>query len=420
MNRCKVGVALGACLALFGSPTVKAAEPLPVPEGPVEQAAGVVQGVNTFAADLYRQLAAGQKGNLLCSPASVDTALAMTYAGAAGRTATQMATVLHYDLQPALLHPAFARLIESLNSGGGKLPGQSAYQLVVANALWGQDGYPFKPAFSALVQQMYGAGLNSVDFAGHPEDARQTINFWVAGKTADKIKDLIGPGVIDPRATRLILTNAVYFKSNWMHRFPASATKDGPFTTAGGTPVTAPMMHLTGHETFGYLENEDLQVLELPYESDALSMLIFLPRKPDGLPALEQTITAANLGAWTGHLDQALVNITLPRFMFASQFDVGQTLAAMGMADAFSSRADFSGMTSAENPSISAVIHKAFVAVDEDGTEAAAATGVGMAALAMRMGQPKDFVADHPFVFLIRHRETGCILFIGKVENPVP
>jgi serpin B len=418
MNASGLSLGLIACLVLAYALVARAEAPLPQPGDAGGEVGIVVQGANAFAVDLYRQLAANQKGNLFCSPASVDTALAMTYAGAAGLTATQMAATLHYDLEPAKLHRAFAGLIAALNTPAADFSGKPAYQLTLVNALWGQEGYPFAPAFTALVQKSYGAALNPVDFAGHAEQARQTINAWVARKTADKIQDLIGPGALDPQTTRLVLTNAVYFKSNWLTRFPKEATADGPFTTAAGATVSVPMMRLAESKFFGYAENDGLQIVELPYESDALSMLILLPRKSDGLAALEQKLTAANLAAWTGRLEQALVHVTLPRFKFAGQFELSQTLGALGMKDAFADRADFSGMTGAEKLHISAVIHKAFVAVDEDGTEAAAATAIAMAAMALPVGEPKNFVADHPFLFLIRHRATGCVLFLGRVENP--
>jgi serpin B len=416
MKRKWICLLLVACLVLgWGASVWAAVAPLDKDGGDMNT---LVTGVNALAVDLYGQLAGGTAGNLFFSPASIDTALAMTYAGAAGQTAQQMATTLHYDLPMERLHAGFAGLIQTLNQPEKNYRGKPAYELTVANALWGQQGYPFKESFTQLVSKTYGAGLSSVDFAQHTEEARQTINAWVARKTAEKIMDLIGPGSLDPRTTVLVLTNAVYFKSNWVTPFAKQATKDGPFTVAPGKIATAAMMHLTGEKFFGYLENEDLQAVDLPYESGALTMVVLLPRKVDGLAGLEKKLTGANLAAWLGGMQGMRVDVALPRFKFASQFDLGKTLEGLGMTDAFSGDADFSGITSAGKLAISEVVHKAYVAVDEDGTEAAAATAVAIGGLAKLAGEPKSFVADHPFVFLIRHRATGCVLFLGRVADP--
>jgi serpin B len=378
-----------------------------------------------FFADLYAKVADGQAGNLFFSPTSIDTALAMTYAGAKGQTATQMATALHYPGTTEEVNAAFAMLLKTLNNppevatwdDKGQPIKKPAYQLVVANALWGQQGYPFQPAFTDLVQKSYGAGLNSVDYR-QAERARTTINDWVAKQTKDKIKDLIGPGVLTP-ATRLVLTNAIYFKSNWADRFQKEATEDGPFKLSADKSVDVPMMHQT--HAFGYLEKDDLQLLELPYTQGELSMVILLPKKIEGVAGLEKSLTAENLRAWFKDAKSESVEVTLPKFTFSGELGLASTLQAMGMKDAFDpGKADFSGMTSAERFVISAVIHKAFVAVDEEGTEAAAATAVVMKSLAMRSWpqEPKIFKADHPFVFLIRHNATGEILFAGRLANP--
>jgi len=298
----------------------------------------------------------------------------------------------------------------------GKPTQKPAYQLVVANALWGQEKYPFDLPYIQRVQQSFAGGLNSVDYA-QTEKARTTINNWVAQQTRDKIKDLIGKGILKPD-TRLVLTNAIYFKSNWGSQFSKSATQDGPFTTGDGQPVTVPLMHQK--QDFNYAETADLQLLELPYIQHELSMIVVLPRKADGLPALEKSLSADNLRSWTQQARSASVSVTLPKFTFSAEFDLADKLAAMGMTDAFNpDKADFTGMTTAEPLYISAVIHKAFVAVDEDGTEAAAATAVTMRAGAVRMqAPPKVFKADHPFLFFIRHNATGEILFAGRLSNP--
>jgi serpin B len=290
-----------------------------------------------------------------------------------------------------------------------------AYQLVVANALWGQKGYAFKPDFTKLLEKSYGAGLNDVDFA-QSKEAAKTINDWVAKQTKDKIKDLIPEAAITD-LTRLVLTNAVYFKSNWDNKFTKAATKDAPFKLSTDKSLDVPMMHQRSH--FGYVENDDLQVLELPYTQNELSMLVVLPRKDNGLADVEKTLTADIIEKWLKDKKHELVDVTMPKFTFSSEFGLAGTLKAMGMTDAFDAgKADFSGMTDKEKLCISAVIHKAFVAVDEDGTEAAAATAVMMTGSAMRVEQPKTFLADHPFVFIIRHNATGEILFMGRLANP--
>ena len=275
----------------------------------------------------------------------------------------------------------------------------------------GPEGYAFKPDFTQLLLKTYGAGLNDVDFA-QTEQARKAINDWVSQQTKDKIKDLIPEGVLSD-ATRLVLTNAIYFKSNWAEKFEKDVTRDGPFKVSADKSVDVPMMHLT--HRFRYMENDELQMLEMPYSRNELSMVILLPKKADGLADIEKNLTAANIGK-----EAVSVQVTLPKFKITSAFGVGETLKAMGMTDAFDSKkADFSGMTEKEKLFISAVIHKAFVAVDEEGTEAAAATAVVMDAGAPpRQEESKVFKADHPFAFMIRHNATGAILFTGRVANP--
>jgi serpin B len=392
-----------------------AEEPAGGAAGATDQAA-LVEGANAFALDLYARLA-DKGGNLFFSPASIDTALAMTYAGAGGSTAEQMAKTLHFSLPPAKLHAAFAADIKQLNSPGLTWEKKPAYELVIANCLWGQKGFAFKGDFLGLVKASYGAGLREVDFGDEPA-ARGTINKWVAEQTKDKILDLLMPGTLTP-TTRLVLTNAIYFKSAWQTKFQAAATKDGKFTTADGKAVQAPMMHQTNQ--FGYAETEDLLALEMPYVQDELSMVILLPKSADGLPAVEKKLSPAEWGKWTQALRQARprVDVMLPKFKVTQAFSLDRTLAAMGMPDAFDgAKADFSGMTEKEKLFIGLVIHKAFVDVDENGTEAAAATAVVMRGMAVMAQQPKVFHADHPFLFLIKHTRSGEILFVGRVTDP--
>jgi serpin B len=408
-----------------------------------QDVAAVAKSGNDFAVDLYARLAGKSKGNLFFSPASIETALAMTYAGARGRTGEQMYLALHLPITTTMehlrseggypapwkkvqkpwgqdrLHPAFGSLLRQLNTPLKDYRGKPAYQLIVSNALWGQKGYPFRKEFTQLVKANYGAGLNDVNF-NKPGQACGTINDWVAEKTKDKIKDLIPQGVLTP-LTRLVLTNAIYFKSNWASEFKKRATKDGPFHLSAEKQITVPLMNQ--QKRFGYMETDTFQAIEMPYKRRDLSMIVFLPKKVDGLAAVEKTLTVENLARWLKQLKAETVKVTFPKYKLTSQFRLAEVLKAMGMTNAFNAKlADFSGMTTVEERLwIAEVIHKAFVAVDEQGTEAAAATAVIMRTLNGHMGKPatpKIFKADHPFLFLIRHNATGSILFMGRVMNP--
>ncbi|MFL5340437.1 MAG: serpin family protein [Gemmataceae bacterium] len=368
-----------------------------------------VAGDTAFAFDLYHQVAA-KDGNLFLSPYSISSALAMTYGGAHGNTADEMAKTLHFTLPPDKLHPAYADRLKALNG-----PGKRPYELAIAKALWGQQGYPWRDEFLALAKANYGAGLNPVDFRDS-ETARQTINGWVEQQTHDKIKDLLPQGVITP-LTRLVLTNAIYFKGTWARQFDPKRTFDGQFWANGKTAVQAPLMHQSGE--FKFLDGPDLKAVELPYAGNELSMLILLPAKLDGAADLEKQLSADKLTDWTKQMKPTKeLAVTLPKFKFTSQFGLNDQLKALGMKDAFDeNKADFSGMNGGkEDVHISAVVHKAFVEVNEEGTEAAAATGVVMAVRALR--QTPTFMADHPFVFVIRDNQSGAILFLGRVADP--
>jgi serpin B len=369
----------------------------------------VVNGNNWFAFDLYGQLRE-KDGNLFFSPYSISTALAMTYAGARGNTEKQMAETLRFGVKGDALHKTFGELVKALNQAGDKGP----YQLAVANALWGQQDYQFLDAFTTLVEKSYGAGLNRLDFQKQTEAARQTINRWVEDQTQEKIKDLLKPGVLDP-LTRLVLTNAIYFKGNWASQFKKDATQDAPFTLADGKKVNVPMMFQKGD--FKYGGNNVCQILELPYEGDDLSMLVLLPKAAGGLTALEKGLSPEWLAKWAKPLRKQEVQVYLPKFTMTSEFGLKDVLVKLGMKDAFNAgAADFSGMDGSKELFISAVVHKAFVDVNEEGTEAAAATAVVVGTTAMM--EPTVFRADRPFVFLIRDNKTGSILFIGRVANP--
>src|SRR5262245_12632062 len=376
--------------------------------------ATVAQDVNLFAVDLYAHLRSTEKGNLFFSPQSISTALAMTYAGARGETAEQMARTMHFSLPQDRLPPAYAELMHALRGGGTQ-----SYRLSIANRLWGQRGMSFLEPFVEVTRRDYGAELGLVDFATKAEGARGEINGWVAKETEQKIRDLIPAGVLGPD-TRLVLANAIYFRGDWAHQFEKSATREQPFHVSGGTTVAVALMFAKMTVGFGAQPDGGLKVVELPYKGDDLSMLVLLPDAPDGLADMEAKLTAENLRQWTTGLVRRDVLVYLPRFSEESGFGLGSTLAAMGMPLAFSDRADFSGMNGKRDLSISAVLHKARVDVDEQGTEAAAATGVAVGVRAVRPEEPPTFRADHPFVFFIRHNPTGAILFLGRLTNPKP
>lgn len=368
----------------------------------------VVEGNTTLALDLYQKLKA-EKGNLFFSPYSISTALAMTHAGARGKTEKEMAQALHFTLNQERLHPAFASTERMLKA----IQQKSGLQLNVANALWPHKDYLFLESFLTLMKEYYGVSITSVDY-GEAEAVRKMINAWVEEKTNDKIKELLQKGVLMD-LTRLVLVNAIYFKGDWANYFDKDLTSEAPFWLASGESIKTPMM--TQAEPFRYGENDCLQILELPYVGDDLSMILLLPREIDGLAELEKSLTVENLENWTGRLSQTKVEVFLPKFKLSSQFSLKKALQTMGMLDAFDmDRADFSGMDGYKELYISAVIHKAFVEVNEEGTEAATSTGI-VINLRSIPPTPSTFRADHPFIFLIRDNQTGSILFLGRVAN---
>jgi len=389
--------------------------------GPAGAAEGgrpdVVAGNNAFAFDLYRKLVTekGRAGeNLFFSPYGISTALAMAYAGARGDTEAQMARVLHFGPNRKPFHGAMGRLVR----GPNVLNKKEGCQVSVANALWAQKDYEFLRSFSDLVANSYQAGLNTVDFAGETEAARKTINRWVERRTQKKIKELFARGVLST-ATRLVLTNAVYFKGDWDSPFDEEFTEQAPFALLDGETVEVPMMsHM---DQFRYTEGVGFQALELPYEGRDLSMVILLPREADGLAAFEQKLAPKALSTWLDKMRTRDVEVFLPRFTMTSGFMLKKTLSAMGMPDAFTEgAADLSGMDGTRGLFLSAVVHKAFVDVNETGTEAAAATGVSVDSECAppEAEPPVVFRADHPFVLLIRGRRSGSILFLGRVTDP--
>jgi serpin B len=403
-------VAMASCSTGPAAPPVDPFEVRQLPEELRADAMSVVESSNRFAVDLYARLAP-RPGNLFFSPFSVSTALAMTHAGARGVTAEEMARVLHFSLEPGSLHPAYGALIRSLDRGSTL----GGYRLDVANRLWGQTGYGFLEPFLATTREDYGAELAQLDFAGAPEPARATVNAWVEEKTQGKIQDLFPAGTIG-ELTRLVLTNAIYFKGSWASRFDEAGTRSAPFRLSGTTSVDVPTMSQSGR--FALARLDDLDVLELRYQGGDLSMVILLPAAVDGLGSLESILTFESLTAWLAMLDAAEpteIILSLPRFRTASSFVLNDVLAAMGMPTAFDPvAADFSGMNGRRDLAVQVVVHKGFVDVNEEGTEAAAATGVGVGATSL----PPPLLVDHPFLFLIRDNLTGSVLFLGRIVDP--
>jgi len=365
------------------------------------------EGNNALAVDLYKALSV-EKGNVFYSPNSVSTALAMTYAGARGDTAAEMRKTLHFNLPDERLHPTFGAIIRGLNSDG------KAYQLVISNRLWGQKDYPFHPEFLKVTQVNYGAALEMLNIASDPEGSRREINTWVARQTQDKIKDLLPPNSIN--GASLVLTNAIYFKGKWEHPFKVEQTKDAPFFAPSGE-LKVPTMQQKAELPYARLD-DGTQVLELPYAGGDLVMDVILPAAKDGVGALEAKLTLKDLNATLGNLRQQEVNVFLPRFKLEFTRDLKDNLIALGMPLAFDIRkSDFSGMEPKKELYISKVIHKAFVDVNEEGTEAAAATAVIMKPRGLPP-KPETFRADHPFIFVIRNVKNGAILFAGRMAEP--
>jgi serpin B len=373
----------------------------------------VVQGNNRFAFNLYSRLNQDrQGGNLFFSPYSISTALAMTYAGARGGTAEEMARTLRFPFGQRKVHPAFRSLLKATQGAGDR-----GCELIVANCLWGQEGYPFQQQFLKTVADDYSAGFATVDFS-NPKAAAALINARVQEQTRQKIKNLIAPGLITPEI-RLVLTSAIYFKGSWTNPFSEHRTTPAPFHARDKTIRVAMMSEKMDHCRYAVVD--DVQILDKPYAGGDMSMTILLPGKgPDAFAALEQALAAGKFSEWRPKLCAKEVDVYLPKFKLETPIRLDETLKAMGMRLAFSpAAADFSGMNGGVEPLwIHFVVHKACVDVNEEGTEAAAATGMGGG---MGFAPPiPEFRADRPFIFLIRDNRTGSILFLGRLMKPEP
>ncbi|HEY1697805.1 MAG TPA: serpin family protein [Polyangiaceae bacterium] len=402
--------------------------PPPASSGDPTALANVARGDRDFAARLYGRVR-GADGNLFFSPTSIRLALGMTYEGARGETRAQMGRVLAFDDTAS---SGFAALLTQWAARAAPPPAAATTDweraaaerkrlvLRVANRLWGQQGKAFEPDFLARLRDDYGAPLETVDFHGATEPSRLRINAWVADSTEQKIRDLLAPGTVTPD-TRLVVTNAVYFKANWASEFWEAGTRQESFTTASGAAVKAPLMHKVDSFRTAKITAGDVPcaALEMPYGAPGVAMIVLLPDARDGLPKLEAKLDGALLDTAMARLQQARVDLAFPRFRATSALQLGEVLSAMGMPAAFAAdQADFSGMDGTREIFIGAVVHKAFVSVDEKGTEAAAATAVAMAGAGMPTEPPVPFHADHPFVYVIADTTNHTILFMGRVVDP--
>ena len=369
---------------------------------------------DSFARALFAKLAA-QPGNVVVSPASVESCVALALAGARGQTAEQIVATLGLT-RDERNDPG--RLLDRYRPAAGEVPASKSNQeaLVVANSAWVQQGFPIREAYRQLLAANDRATIDLVDFATQTEAARKAINAWVDAKTQHKIQELLASGVLDS-STRLVLANAIYFKGQWLQPFDKDATQDQPFHRPGAPEVSVPLMRQDGR--FAYFETETYQAVQLPYVQGDLSMAVWLPRSAEGLAAMEREICSHGITNSLAKLRSSQVELFLPRFKLDEQSSLGEALAELGMKDAFSSRADFSGIS--ERPlSLSAVVHQALVEVDEQGTEAAAATGaIAVTSVAVPDTNPrKVFRADHPFLFAIRNHRTGDVYFMGRMAKP--
>ena len=373
-----------------------------------------VKSSNEFAFDMYRELLS-EGDNVFFSPYSISTAVGMAFEGAKGKTAEEILAVLDLPDDRQTRLNMTKEVQSSLNKEG------TAYELNAANAYWLREGGDLEDAYKAAIVDYYLAHGEELDFAGDPSGSVDTINKWVEDKTNGRIKDLLSTEDIVP-LTYLILTNAVYFKSDWKYKFDAAATEDMDFTPASGAAFQTPTMHMCDMDIgINYAESDDVQMVQLPYKNEELSMLVLLPK--DGkLSTVETALNNEYVKGLKDKISSQWMDIYLPKFKFEQKYMLKPHLSNMGMPTAFSMDADFSGITKTTELYIDSVIHQSFIEVNEEGTEAAAATAVVMAEKGGIDDEPEpmpiEFVADHPFIFLIEHKETGQILFMGKVSSP--
>ncbi len=405
-----LAVSVTSAAVLFAFPY----DPLQPPEADDtgSDAQGVMQVVeanNRFALEMYTSMSENDDGNMFFSPYSISAALAMTYEGAKGQTADEIKSVFHFP-ESSVLRPNFASIYNDINNGGWD------YEMRTGNALWVQEDYELLEEYMHTTETYYGGKATNLDFVKMPEESRQTINSFIEQQTNHKIKDLIPSGALNAM-TRLVLTNAIYFKGTWVWQFDLSDTRDRDFHMTSDESVKAPMMYMDNEDAeFNYADTGSLQILELPYKGGKISMLILLPA--EDIESIEDNLTIENLEEWKGAMRETVLDgIYMPKFEFDAKYTMNDVLTRLGMPTAFlPPEADFSGITGSRDLFISKVIHQAYVKVDEQGTEAAAATAVIME---FASAMPTNiFMADHPFIFIIQDNETGNILFMGRVNDP--
>ena len=391
--------------------------PAPAVTATPEVVAEIAAGFNAFGIELYRKLATSP-GDQVISPASVAVALAMTHAGARGDTAKELETALHVTRPVADLHAAVGTMLASWNAPREPREGSDPMEIAVANRLFGEATVPYEPPYLDLARTVFGAPLEPVDFKHAPDAARTTINDWVESRTHDRIQDLLPAGSVDA-STRLVLVNAIYFKAPWTHPFMEHLTAPAPFF-AGKASRDVPTMHVTEHFTFTESAADGVQVIELPYGDPGFSMVLVVPTKKDGLPAVEAALTSEKLAAWTGALTGERIALSLPKFRIApaESLQLSRVLGELGIRKAFGDEADFTGIAPAsEQLQLAEAYHKGFINVDEKGTEAAAATAMGMRAGGMP-AEPREVKVDRPFLYVIRDTRSGLVLFMGRVVDP--
>lgn len=387
--------------------------------------ASLVKSTNVFAFNLYDGLLEeNDEQNLLSSPVSIGLALAMAYAGAREETREQMRDVLQYELEDDAVHRGFRQLQDEFDRRSDIDEDEmneyeeepAPFELSIANSAWGQEEFDFEATFLDIVDSFYGGGFETVDYASDPDAARQDINEWVATETEDRIDELLPEGALDT-LTRLVLVNAVYFLANWKRPFAEEQTETATFTALDGSEHDVQMMSRSDTRV-PYAEHDGAQAVELPYVGDEVAMLVIVPPANE-FERYENELDAETLSALVSELDSQRGAVKLPRFAFESGYELGEPLQALGMEDAFDQRAaNFEGITTARDDlHIDQVYHDTFVSVDEEGTEAAAATGVVMG-VTSAPADPFEFVADRPFLFAVRDRPTGAVLFLGRAVDP--
>ena len=375
-----------------------------------ESVRSLVESLNDFSFAFYNEIIKDEESNIFYSPYSIFTALSMAYEGARDNTAVQMKDILNILQNDSVTESSFGRLYNLLNQN------KEGYMINTANAFWAHDDYKFLQEYINLLTSYYIAEANELDFSKNVEAAK-TINAWIEEQTKDKIKDMIKPDMLSD-ATKLVLTNAIYFKGLWEKQFDPNDTYKADFETDAFETVEVDMMNYIGeNKRFNYTETDDLKILELDYQGNDVSMIIILPRE-NNITFAEKELTAANLAEWKNSLTKTKIDtLKIPKFKLETEYTLNSILSDMGMTDAFNPGiADFSGMDGTKDLFISKVLHKAYVEVNEEGTEAAAATAIIMELTAIL--EPTTFIADHPFIFLIQQKETGAILFMGKITNP--